>query len=279
MIKMQIARGEENDRRLRKVYHYSRKLRDLLRFRITVRDGRDSYEFVPAAKGELLRYLGFFSKEEGTIAWIKNTVHENDVFFDIGANVGLYSLYAARRAKNVRVYAFEPHKYNFVCLMDNISSNRLEQAITPIAVPLGDKNDVFTLNYASKDSGSSQSQLGHKKMPGDRAFAPAFEEIVYAVTLDELVAKKAVPMPTVVKIDVDGNEMPILHGMKEVLSAPNKPRSVQVEANPGQKQEILAFMQPYGYKHDHSHYTALKKERFAQGASEDELAHNMVFVC
>lgn len=278
MITARIRHGESLSWASKKLYKLSRGIASALRFKLIMSDGQTQYTFVPSGKGELHRYLGFFTKEEGTIAWIKNTVKRGDVFFDIGANVGLYSLYAARQADDVRVFAFEPHKYNFVALVNNINKNQLLTRISPVAIPLGDRNDVFKLNYLSTESGSSMTQLGHKHLPDHREFTPKFEEIVCAVALDDLVEKKMVPMPTVIKIDVDGNEMPILKGITKILSATNKPRSIQVEINPGQKTEVNQFMQRHGYRHDHSHYTVTKKPRFEQGASEDDLAHNEVFI-
>lgn len=278
MIKASVKREPGNLWPVKKLYSLSKHLTRFLKFGLTVKDGGAEYFFVPAGKGDLNRYLTFFTKEEGTIRWIKDTVKDGDIFFDIGANVGLYSLYAARQANHVTVYAFEPHKYNFVCLVDNISRNGLLPQIFPIAIPLGETNDVFRLNYLSVESGASMTQLGHKKLPDSRDFTPKFEEIVYAAALDELVEKKHIPMPTVIKIDVDGNELPILKGMTKLLSAPDKPRSIQVEINPGQKSQVVAFFAHHGYRHDHSHYTASKKARFAAGASEDDLAHNAVFV-
>lgn len=264
----------------RKLFKLSKLLSNAARFDLVVHDGPTQYRFTPTGSGEMSRYLTFFTKEEGTIEWVKNTIREGDVFFDIGANVGLYSLYAARQAQNVKVYAFEPHKNTFVCLIDNVRNNGLLSSIFPISIPLGERNDVFKLHYKSLGRGSSMNQLGHTHLPGQGQgdFQPEFEEIVYAVALDDLVARGMVPMPTVIKIDVDGNEPKILEGMKKILTAPGRPRSLQVEINPGQKAEIVAFFETHGYRHDYSHYTATKKHRFEQGVSENDLAHNAVFV-
>lgn len=278
MINATLKRESTSTSLQKKLFKISRGFSRLSKYSITVQDGSTPYRFVPTGKGDLHRYLSFFTKETGTIDWLRNTVKDNDVVFDIGANVGLYSLYAARQGKGVKVFAFEPHKYNFVTLINNISENNLLSQITPIAIPLGERNDVFKLNYMSVDSGSSMSQLGHSKLPDHRDFVPKFEEIVYAVALDDLVDKQMVPMPNVIKIDVDGNELKILEGMKKLLAAKNGPRSIQVEVNPGEKAKVTEFFQQNGYKHDHSHYTASKKPRFEQGASEDNLAYNSVFV-
>ena len=97
------------------------------------------------------------------MAWIRGNAKEGTVFFDIGANVGLYSLYAANTARNVRVYSFEPHKFNFGTLLENIFLNHLEQSVHPVSLPLSDTSGLMDLNYNSLDSGTSMTQLGHSQ--------------------------------------------------------------------------------------------------------------------
>ncbi len=278
MLSAKFYRDKKNESGVKRIFNLSRRIMRPFKFKMKVVDGNTEYLFAPANKTELYRYLTFFSKEEGTIEWLKNTLQPDDIFYDIGANVGLYSLYAAKQNKNIKTYAFEPHKINFVTLVQNINLNGFGDVIDPIAIPLGDSCQTFRLNYMSIDSGASMTQLGHKFLPGQKEFKPKLEELVYAVTLDELVEKNIIAAPTVIKIDVDGNELPILKGMSRVLSSANKPRSVQVEANPGQKSMVTEFMKQHGYDLDHSHFTASKKPRLAMGVSEDELAHNVVYV-
>jgi FkbM family methyltransferase len=250
----------------------------LFALQVRVRDGADSYTFRPRTRNDLFRYTTFFSKEEGTLAWIRGGVREGTVFFDIGANVGLYSLYAARRAPGVRVFSFEPHKINFATLAENILLNGLDGSINPMSIPLDDKSGFFHLNYHSADSGTSQSQLGHNTLSGDRSFTPKFRELVHAVTLDSLVESGHLPAPDMVKVDVDGNELRILAGMKGLLKSARGPRSLQVEINPGQRGDILKLMESCGYRLDHCHFTKGGKAQFEQSKSYDQVPHNAVFV-
>jgi hypothetical protein len=66
--------------------------------------------------------------------------------------------------------------------------------------------------------------------------------------------------------------------MKQTLSGPSRPRSIQVEANKGQKSELQRFMSEHGYKVDHAHFTRRGKQLKSQGVPEDQIAHNVVFV-
>lgn len=278
MISITFKRGQKRAKLAKRALKFSLALHRFAQFRLTVSDGAKSYLFQPGNLTEYYRALTFFTKEEGTIAWLDNSLKQNDVLFDIGANVGLYSLYAAKLNRGVKVYAFEPHKITFVKLMENIRTNDAMGVIHPIGIPLDSGSNVSTLNYASFESGSSMSQVGHAIHPEDGAFQPKLEEIIYCVALDDLIEKGAVPSPTHIKIDVDGNEIRILNGMAKLLASAQKPRSIQVEANPGQKQDVTALLSKFGYKIDHAHYTADGQIKIARGMDKEQIAHNVVYV-
>ena len=278
MITIHFRKGQQKSKLAKRMLKLTRALAKLTRFRLVVTDGDTHYVFFPTNAIEYYRAVTFFTKEEGTLAWLKNSLGAGEVFYDIGANIGLYSLYAAKLGRNVKTYAFEPHKFTFVNLMNNISSNDLLGAVVPIAVPLSDTSDISTMNYAYTDSGSSMSQLGHNMHPENGAFKPQLEEIVYCTTLDDLIWKKAIPTPHHIKIDVDGNELKILKGMAKLLASAAKPRTIQVEINPGQKAEVTSFLSDFGYKLDHVHFTADGNIKIAKGVDANNMAHNAVFV-
>jgi FkbM family methyltransferase len=248
-----------------------------LTLRITVGDGKHKYLFAPKTNNDIFRYTTFFTKEEGTLEWVRKNVTDGAVFFDIGANVGLYSLYAAKNGNGVQVFSFEPHKVNFATLLENITLNRLEHSISPLAIALGSDAGFFHLNYNSMASGTSMSQLGHSTLPGDRAFVPKLKELVYSCSLDQLIASDQLPMPTMIKIDVDGNEVPVLSGMVNLLSGANGPRTLQIEINSGQNTEVHAIMERSGYVLDHVHFTKSGKRQFEKTKSYESIPHNAVF--
>lgn len=278
MINIRVDGLGKKRRFPKKIFKLTRLFSKLLRYQLTINANDKDFIFFPQNAIEYYRYMTFFTKEEGTIAWLKNNVRDGDVFFDIGANIGIYSLYAAKLGKNVKTYAFEPHKFTFVKLMDNIAVNNLQQQIFPISLPLDETCGITKLNYASVDSGSSMSQVGHNMHPENGAFTPKLEEIVYCVTLDKLIEENVIPCPQHIKIDVDGNELRIIRGMAKLLASPKKPKTIQIEVNPGQKSEVTQFMNKHDFRLDHSHYTADGKIKKDKGQSEDEIAHNVVFI-
>lgn len=278
MITVHYSKSKGKNKISKFKFKIARAITKSSRFRLIVADDDSSYVFYPKNAIEYYRAVTFFSKEEGTIAWLKNFLGTNEVFYDIGANIGLYSLYAAKLGRGIKTYAFEPHKYTFVNLMDNISANDVLADVTPISIPLNDTTDVSTMNYAYTDSGSSMSQLGHNMHPENGAFKPKLLETVYCTSLDDLIWKKAIPTPHHIKIDVDGNELKILAGMSKLLASTSKPKSIQVEINHGQKAEVMDFMGRFGYRLDHAHHTADGQIKVDKGADPNVIAHNAVFV-
>ncbi len=245
---------------------------------IQVREGSERFVFRPKSRMEIFRYTTFFSKEEGTLKWLRDNVRDDAVLFDIGANVGLYSLYAARISPTAKVFAFEPHKLNFATLLENIFLNGLADRITPLALALGDATGLFRLNYNSMESGASLTQLGHTNLSGDRTFKPKLAELVGSMSLDALIASGEVPRPSMIKIDVDGNELPILKGMSNLLGSSEGPKSLQVEINEGQRNVVVDFMASVGYKIDHCHFTQSGQKLFKGEESYQTVPHNAVFI-
>ena len=77
-----------------------------------------------------MRINTFFTKEPETLAWIDNFEGDNKItFWDIGANIGIYSIYAALSHKNIQIISFEPSTSNLRVLSQNISKNNLSQKI------------------------------------------------------------------------------------------------------------------------------------------------------
>ena len=156
------------------------------------------------------------AKEPFTIDWIHNRISGGDVMFDIGANVGAYSMVAAKkRGGGARVYAFEPSYVNVATLTANIVLNDLAGQITPIPVALSAKTGMSVLNLRDLDSGSARHGLGDQ-MPEDGH--AAFCQPVMTFRLDDLIEHFDLPTPNHIKMDVDGCELEVLAGASHTLS-------------------------------------------------------------
>ncbi len=157
----------------------------------------------------LWRAKTFFTKEPETLKWIDS--FENDaIFYDVGANVGLYSLYAGK--KGITTHAFEPEAQNYALLNFNIFSNNLNNRINAHNLALNNISKFSYLNINDYIIGgalnSFDKELDYNYQPKE----PVFRQSVVGFTLDDLINKHEFPIPTYIKIDVDGLEREIIDG-------------------------------------------------------------------
>lgn len=190
--------------------------------------------------GKLLRYCmstphsrwrvnTLFLKEPTTIEWL-HSFKADDVFIDIGANVGIYTLYAGVIA-GARVFAFEPESQNYAELCRSILLNAAHHKITAFCAAVSDK-PLEISNLILSDPMKTGSSFNDFSVPShEYEAASRFTQGCIAVSLDHLVETKAVPMPKHVKIDVDGHENKVVAGMKNVLQSPEL-RTVLLECDP-----------------------------------------------
>lgn len=237
----------------------------------------DELKFYCSSLKELYRARTALTKEPGTVKWIVEDFREGEVFYDIGANIGVYSLMAAKLVKeNGQVYSFEPHAINFASLLRNISLNHLQNTICPLSYPLHDKTEFIDFNYKTLITGSSNSQLGTKLNSEGNKFEPEIAQKVCAYDIDYLISDHIIKSPDHIKIDVDGNEINIIKGMKKLLES-KRLKTIQVEINIPIRNEVVAFMNNYGYQIRTRHYTAGGQRRIDMGHDPESYPYNVVF--
>ena len=220
-----------------------------------------------------------FVKEPGTCDWIKNYVKAGEIFYDIGANIGVYTILAADyTGQNGKVYAFEPHSANFSRLIDNIALNRFQDIVIPCNFALHDESGFFPFNYLSTMAGSAKSQL--LSPPGDvgAGSQPEIAELKYAATVDSLIAAGQLSAAQHIKIDVDGNELLILHGMQGLLNSGAPPKSIQVEIDSHRREDIQQFMEAHKYILTDTHYTRAGQKRKERGGDSEVKSYNALFL-
>lgn len=179
------------------------------------------------------------TKEPDMTSWLDD-LGPDAVFWDIGANVGVFSLYAARRA-GCRVVAFEPAAANFHVLARNILLNELSERISAYCVALAGKTGLGVLNLDSTAMGAALSQFG---VVGDRSRymgGNISAQSMLGFTIDRFIELFDPPFPTHIKIDVDGLELAIVEGSVGTLRDPRL-RSVMLELSLSNGEERNAGM-------------------------------------
>jgi FkbM family methyltransferase len=159
---------------------------------------------------ELMR-TGKFEVEETQI--IASLLPKSDVFIDVGANLGYYSLLALHIGKTV--IAFEPQQQNIQCLCLNLDINGWKNKAEVFPIALSDRSGLMTLYGAS---GPSASLI--KNWAG---YSSRFKKMVPVSKLDNILAGRFVGERLFIKIDVEGAEYSVLKGAMKTLNRGPKP--------------------------------------------------------
>ena len=231
------------------------------------------YRFPAISKRVVKRARRMANKEPGTVNWIETGVRDGDVFYDIGANIGIYSLLAAARIGAGKVYSFEPDASSFAGLLQVITLNGMAARIAPLCLALDAQAGRQTFSYRELIVASTGSQLSSSPVQIDAGHYPV--EIKFTQSVDGLIAAQALPSPDLVKIDVDGNEMNILRGMGDLLQR-RTVRSLQVEVDPQWQEPIYNFMEEAGYQLTSVFRSRQIARQYQDDAVRDHI-HNAVF--
>jgi FkbM family methyltransferase len=171
---------------------------------------------------ELRCVEGTWFSEKAMLAKVLSSLRPGDVFLDVGSNLGLFTIFAGKQVgPDGAVLAFEPEANAHERLLENIRVNRLSN-VRPHKTALSQKTGIRHL--ASGDP-EAVSQSAH--LCDDEAGA----EIVESADLDSLIGKMNLPIPQVVKMDIEGHEYAALCGMRGALSSPHC-RSLFCEVHP-----------------------------------------------
>jgi FkbM family methyltransferase len=168
-----------------------------------------------------LFWYGFYEKEVGDL--LKKSVKPGDVFLDLGANIGYFSLLVANNSPSVKVISFEPVADLFQNMNNNISLNNIKN-ISTINVAVGEINEEKELFVSAPDNMGMSSFKQPENYSGKN-------ERVKVVTIDDWFKTSGLTRIDIIKLDIEGSELAALKGMKEVLQ--EQKAVLIVEINPG----------------------------------------------
>ena len=167
----------------------------------------------------------YLSKEKDTILWIDKFGSKKNIFFDVGANVGIYSIYYASLYK-AKVFAFEPQYNNVTLFSRNVKLNNLQNYVTIIPNPLYKNNKIdFLISSSNNEAASASTTFIKKNNYISKNFG---KKLTLSYSIDFLVKNNLIPMPNIIKIDVDGNELDVIKGARRTINE-KKCKSILIE--------------------------------------------------
>ncbi len=239
-----------------------------------VHDGRQM-RFATTGSSSVKRVRSLFDKEPVTLAWI-DSFGEEEVLFDIGANVGMYTIYAAVMRK-AQVYAFEPEALNYAELNKNIFLNDLHGQVLAYCLALSDVDKTDRLLLSDFGLGISYHDFEENSWTEDKQFAPDWKvsrhnrrpQGCIGRRIDSLIAD-GLPVPDHVKIDVDGLEHRVVTGMLETLRQPRL-KTVLMEVNFDNRKNLDAIdqMTELGWRYSWDQLRINRKIKFSVDQIKD----------
>ena len=155
-----------------------------------------------------LFYNEGYNNEEAVLRDVLSHLESDDVFYDVGAHVGSYAIFAANALDEGKAIGFEPHPENRQCLQENAALNngRIESYRYALSDTEG-RSEFAASGNAAEATGALHE--GHT--------ADGQTVSVETVPGDVLIDREEVPPPNVIKIDVEGAELDVIHGLQSTL--------------------------------------------------------------
>jgi FkbM family methyltransferase len=198
---------------------------------------------------QALQYPREFSRlEPETFAWIDG-FGTPCRFWDVGANIGVFALYAGLR-RAVAVSAFEPAAASYAALCRNIEINRLDDRIKAYCLALCEREMFADLNLSASNAGSVFNAFDSATDCFGRPIAAVFRQGMLGFSIDGLRRQFGLAAPNYLKIDVDGLEERILAGARHTLADPAL-RSILLEIEEqetARNRRLIAALDAAGFR-------------------------------
>jgi len=171
-------------------------------------------------------------------------IKENSIIIDVGAHIGVFSLFVANKFDNIKILAFEPNPNNFALLTENVKINQFENKIFPYRLALSDKSGkIVKVNIHPYNTGmSSTVQSYEKTKKGKNHFFEA-----PTISLDDIFAKHNITDCSLLKVDCEGCEYIVVPNTKE--STLKKIKNISLEYHKcGDIKQIKKRLENVGFK-------------------------------
>lgn len=217
-----------------------------------------------------LFWYGPASFEYTTI--FRNLIRKIDIFFDVGSNIGYYTVLACAANNHINVHSFEPAAGAFTYLKKNLVINNIGQQVKAEETALTDISQSLTFHEARNNKYkhnrhilTGESNASTKEL--NREFK-RYE--VRGITLDEYCGKNAIEDIGLIKIDTEGSELKILKGGCQTITS-QLPIIICEIHHDFNKGKIESFMQDMGYEFYRYNNNKLEKANTLTGANDNEV--------
>jgi FkbM family methyltransferase len=240
-----------------------------------------SLKFVDTNRLSRKRVDSLFTKEPTTILWMDH-IKPGEVLFDVGGNVGMYSIYAGK-ISGARVFAFEPESQNYGELNRNIFLNELNGKVTAYNLAASNKFDISTLFLSHFCPGFSHHDFGENRWAGDLNLGKhvmkrdeRLEQGCTSIVIDDVIADGYFPQPQHIKVDVDGFEWKVVEGARRTLQSPEL-RTVLIETDNKipESVAIVDIMKSMGWKFSYDQMRVNQHEAISEQDVKDRMANRI----
>ena len=186
--------------------------------------------FVTTSHLEMLKLASYYG-ERSFLQLLLEEVKPEDVVYDIGASIGLFSIHAAMAG--ARVVAFEPIEVFRRRLLEHIALNRLEVSIKVVDWAVSDQDGSAIIDRSTTRLQSTDTTKRERADAADGTLQYAAAMLVTTRSIDSAILDNTLTAPDVMKIDIEGAEVLALRGMSKLLNSASSPRAIFVELHPG----------------------------------------------
>lgn len=206
--------------------------------------GGVAVQFALTSQAEF-NYHKFIDGERNVLLDLLNEAQPNDVFIDVGANVGIYTCFLCEVLPSNHVIAIEPHPENIKRLMTNLNVNEFNAQVLEMALSNQKGEALFTL--PSNKARHNQLKEGELSNTGNGSGETLSVQVAQG---DKIFHSENLSSPTILKIDAQGEELNVLKGFKTTLQS-EKCRLVYCEVHPDRnadlKEAVVEFLETKGF--------------------------------
>ncbi|MBI4888577.1 MAG: FkbM family methyltransferase [Acidobacteria bacterium] len=183
---------------------------------------------------------------EEVVDWLQSAVGIGDVLYDLGAGIGVYTLFAARH-RAALVVAIEAGYSSYARLCENLLLNACDGIVVPLPFALAEADGLREMKYRLRQQGRDRYTLRNRWRPRPSAAERTYVQPVCATALDKLVERFDLPAPHHVHFSRSTATRPVLSGAADTLSRPSV-KSVFMTVDPKGLDGVVEMMQTFGWQ-------------------------------